>query len=50
MSILFREMKVNSRIEVFFRGWGRVLLFFIISLLILFEFNIEFINILFKNK
>lgn len=43
-------MKVNSRTEVFSRGWGRALLLFITSLSILFEFNTELINTLFKNK
>lgn len=43
MKILFKGMKVNIRKEVFSSGWSKGLLFFITSLSILIEFNIEYV-------
>lgn len=50
MSTLFKDMKVNITTEIYFQVCSRGFLFFIASLSILFEFNTECINTLFKNK
>lgn len=50
MSTLFKDMKVNITTEMYSWVCSRGLLFFIASLSVLFEFNTECINTLFKNK